>query len=233
MNALTSDLLAKIPGVQHGFGTLREPVPHVFAPVWPALKPDWKQVHGASCAEVTSTNQLCGDVDALYTQKRAIPIAVVTADCVPILMARKDGGAVAAIHAGWRGTRARILQVLWKELRARGEDPKQWVAAIGPSIGPCCYEVSEELAADFAQEFASAGKGVAVPKHRILDLPATNAWQLREIGLAACDLIRACTRCTTGPNGQPAFHSYRREGGKTRQWSMIMASSGHEVRPLE
>ncbi len=149
-----------------------------------------------------------------------VPIGIVTADCVPILMARRSGGAVAAIHAGWRGTRARILNVLWERLKQDGENPRDWCAAIGPAIGPCCYEVSEDLAQAFSSEFSWVGKNIAVPRERILDLPAINAAELREIGLEQVDLIRACTRCSGNP-AHPDFHSYRREGGGTRQYSLI------------
>jgi len=217
---LKSKLLEKVSGIVHGFGTLEEPLPEPFSATWEALKPRWKQVHGACFSEVKSSGQECGDVDALFTRTASIPIAVVTADCVPVLMAHRSGEAVAAIHAGWRGTRAHILRALWDQLSSQGEKPQDWVAAIGPSIGPCCYEVSEELANDFAQEFAAFGKDLAVPRHRILDLPAINAMELKKIGFFDVDLIRACTRCST----TPLFHSYRREGRGTRQWSAIVRS---------
>jgi YfiH family protein len=214
---LKSELLSRISGVTHGFGTLGEPLALPFIVEWERSSPRWRQVHQVACAEVKGSGQECGEVDALWSSHPAIPIAVVTADCVPILLAHRNGRAVAAVHAGWRGTRAHILSALWSELAAQGEKPHDWVAAIGPAIGPCCYQVSEELAADFATEFANLGPGVAVPRTRILDLPAINAAELRQIGLAEVDLIRTCTRCSK----DPVFHSYRREGGGTRQWSAI------------
>jgi YfiH family protein len=216
MKAIQSLLLSKVPGLAHGFGTSEEPVSAQILPAWNALKPTWKQVHKADVARVNYPHQNCGEVDALWTAEFGLPISVVTADCVPILLARKDGKAVAAVHAGWRGTRAHILSTLWEKLKAEGESPSEWVAAVGPAIGPCCYEVSEEIANDFEQEFAAYGKGLAVPKHRILDLPAINAKELEKIGVAQVDLLRHCTRCND------AFHSYRREGGGTRQYSSIM-----------
>lgn len=133
---LTSDLLSKIERVKHGFGTIAAPVPAPFASFWNE-RPGWKQVHGTSVAEVCARGQECGEVDALYTFTVGIPIAVQTADCVPVLLARADGAGVAAAHAGWRGTRARVVQALWKALLSKGEKPQNWVAAIGPAIGPC------------------------------------------------------------------------------------------------
>lgn len=229
--AVVSALLSAVKGIRHGFGDRREPVPESLRELWESARPQWKQVHGIACAEVTRASQPCGEIDSLWTRASGVPIAIVTADCVPILLARRDGGAVAAIHAGWRGTRARILRALWNELAARGERPADWVAAIGPAIGPCCYEVSEELAADFEKEFAGMDGGPAVPRHRMLDLPAINRSELLAIGLREVDLIRACTRCSilasgtiSGGDAEPAYHSYRREGGGTRQYSMILRS---------
>lgn len=222
MKAWSSALLAKVPSLIHGFGTREEPIPASLRAVWEERKPVWKQVHGAAVCEVQGNGHVCGDVDAVWTQKAQSPIAVVTADCVPILLARKDGKACAAVHAGWRGTRAHILRALWKELSAKGDSPGNWFAAVGPAVGPCCYDVNEELAADFAREFAALGNDLAVPRGRFLDLPAINAEVLRQIGVAEVDLIRACTRCTKDASQSEVFHSYRREGGGTRQYSMLM-----------
>jgi YfiH family protein len=211
---LESELLKSIPGIRHGFGTLGEEFPSIFEQSpWPK----WRQVHGAAVAELKAMDQDCGDVDALWTAQPGACVAVVTADCVPVLVARADGARVAAIHAGWRGTRARVVRALFDAL---AESPRDYVAAVGPAIGPCCYEVSEELADEFAATFAGHGAGVAVPRHRHLDLPAINAAELRALGVGRVDLIRACTRCVRR-DGQFLFHSYRREGGGTRQFSVI------------
>ncbi len=222
---LKSKLLTSIPGIEHGFGSRNEPMPRPFENRWEELKPRWKQNHGTSCIEVKAPSQECGEVDALYSRQASLPIAVVTADCVPVLMARKDGAAVAAIHAGWRGTEAQILRQLWTQLESQGESPSEWVAAIGPAVGPCCYEVSEELAEKFTTKFANLGHGLAVPQERHLDLPAINKAELELIGLAQVDLLRACTMCSQEPDlGNFKFFSYRREGKGTRQWSVISRS---------
>ena len=213
---MKSQLLTTIPGIAHGFGTRLEELPAEFQAAWTEKKAIWKQTHGVSCARIESPGQLCGDADALYSRAQDIPVAVMTADCVPVLLAKKDGSYVAAIHAGWRGTRAHILSELWKKLEKEGEKAENWAAAIGPSIGPCCYEVSEELAEDFLKEFGA----LAVPTHRHLDLPAINQAELHKIGIQEVDLLRACTKCTM-QDGDFRFHSYRREGGGTRQWSVI------------
>jgi YfiH family protein len=218
----TSGVLNGVSGISYGFGTRAEPLPAKFQARWDDLAPHKKQVHGVVCAEATAPGQHLGELDALYSRKAGIPISVVTADCVPVLLARADGGAVAAVHAGWRGTRAGILRALWDRLRSEGERPADWVAAIGPAIGPCCYEVSPDLAEDFAREFAwmgssDAGIPRAVPKNRHLDLPLINAEELRKIGLGGVDLLRACTLCSK----EPGFFSYRKDGSGHRQWSVI------------
>jgi YfiH family protein len=208
--ALQSELLNKIAGVSHGFGILDEPVVPALAHDWSSL-PKWRQVHGTSLANVTTPLQECGDVDALYTSRSKIPVGVITADCVPILMAQKEGKGVAAIHAGWRGTKALIVQKVWEELKNLGHSPNEWVAVVGPSIGPCCYQVSEELAFDFLREFETFGKEAVVPSHRMLDLPFVNFKILKAQGLQEVELLRYCTKCSLSPQ----FHSYRRSQGKS------------------
>ncbi len=215
----TSELLSGVPGIRHGFGTLSEPFPTELKPQWDARRPFWQQVHKTDLAIVREGGQQCGEVDALITREAGTPIAVVTADCVPILIAASDGSVVAAVHSGWRGTEARILTRVLATLKA--EAPRaQWFAAIGPSIGSCCYEVSPEIADRFSGAFAAAGEGIAVPRTRHLDLQAVNAYLLREAGVHEIDTIRACTRCLER-DGAPVLHSYRREGGGTRQYSAI------------
>src|SRR5262249_38960083 len=127
MNSVKSQLLATVPGMIHGFGTFAEPVPASLQKVWEEKRPNWKQVHGVEIAEAREPHAACGEVDAIWTRVREVPIAVVTADCVPVLLARRDGKVAAAVHAGWRGTRAGILRKLWEKLSVQGESPQDWV----------------------------------------------------------------------------------------------------------
>lgn len=219
-----SSLLASVPGLVHGFGCRQQPIPPPFQSFWPDQFPVWKQVHGARLVEVRGPRELAGECDGLYTRQRHQPIGVIGADCTPILLAREDGALVAAVHAGWRGTQARILEALMAQLRSVGEQPQRYLAAIGPVIGPCCYEVSPELAQQFAREFAALGAEVAVPRYRHLNLAAINAWQLRVSGVERVDCWAPCTRCTRDAQGEPIFASYRREGRGPQQYSMIAGS---------
>jgi YfiH family protein len=214
---IASALLSRIPGLLHAFGSASEPVPEPFVGSWPGSFPRWKQVHGTRIGEARAAREELGECDGIVCFAPNLPIAVTSADCVPVLAAREDGRAVAALHAGWRGTLAGAALELVRALVARGEDPARWVAAIGPAIGPCCYEVSEELAREFASTFS-------LPFARQLDLPAINAWQLRSAGIGAVEILRACTRCALDERGTPLYASYRRDGKGPQQRSVIVAS---------
>jgi hypothetical protein len=155
--------------------------------------------------------------DALYTREPGCAVGIHTADCVPILLALRDRRAVAAVHAGWRGSAARIarrsVERLCAELAAR---PRDWLAVIGPHIGACCYEVDEPVRAAIAQREAFAPAGRA--GHFMLDLERVTRAQLETAGLAAADVSRVggCTRCD--PRGYPSF---RRDGTADRMLHWI------------
>jgi YfiH family protein len=138
------------------------------------------------------------------------------ADCVPVLLADPETGAVAAVHAGWRGTLARAAAEGVRALRREaGAAPERLLAAVGPSIGPCCYEVSPELAARFRAEL---GPVVREDGGVRLDLWAANRRVLEEAGLPAAriEVLGLCTAC----DGR--FFSHRRDAGRTgRQVAFI------------
>src|ERR1051326_7947252 len=107
-----------------------------------------KQVHSGIVADIddTSSANEAIEADAAITILKGIMLAVQTADCVPILVSDVRGTAVAAIHAGWRGTAARIAETTILRLREKFEiDPKDLTASIGPHIGVCCYEVGNDV----------------------------------------------------------------------------------------
>jgi YfiH family protein len=178
--------------------------------------------------------------DALLTRSPELLLAVQTADCVPILLADRRGRAVAAVHAGWRGTLARIAEKtlgrMKMEFDTRAEDV---VAAFGPSIGGCCYEVGPEVAQAFAAQFAQAREWFEGPFERVaggddpapfpwlsmtppghdapaarlrLDLRAANRRQLEAAGVPPEQIISSalCTACRTD-----LLFSHRRERGRT------------------
>ena len=103
--------------------------------------------------------------DALITRVRGLLLAVQTADCVPVLLADTKRHAIAAIHAGWRGTLARIVaKTIGRMHMEFGTQPADICAAIGPAIGRCSYEVGPEVAAQFSSQFANAREWIEVPR---------------------------------------------------------------------
>ncbi|MBU6374650.1 MAG: polyphenol oxidase family protein [Bdellovibrionales bacterium] len=226
MLALESALLLSIPGVHHSFGTAEEPLSGKFLTQWQATKPDWKQVHGTGCAQVVTPGQYCGEVDSLWTDVPGQWIGVITADCVPILIADRDGRAVAAVHAGWRGTLARAVKPVLAALNRAGYDSSKLVAAIGPCIRACCFEVGKEVSDQFFQEFPQISEELLSPKPSYLDLVAVNETILRGMGIERIDSLSVCTKCSQDDYGNPLLNSYRREGrsGK-RQFSIISIKS--------
>jgi YfiH family protein len=116
-----------------------------------------KQVHGRTVVVVRDGDvppAVAPEADAFVSTSRDVAVAVRVADCVPLLMADRSRGAVAAVHAGWRGTAARAAIAALDALEHEfGTKPADIVAAIGPSIGACCYEVGTEL----VDAFAAAG----------------------------------------------------------------------------
>ncbi len=214
--------LAEIPGITHGFGTLKEPIVSTHRALYDSHRPHWKQVHGIAFAELVRRDQDCGEIDAMFTFVPGTLALVMTADCVPILLSRADGKAVAAIHAGWRGTLAGIVHEVWKALHQRGEKAKDWRAAIGPSIRACCYEVSPELILEFRKKFAGSEW---ISNFRNLDLARLNEQELQKIGIGGIEMCAPCTRCTRTTDGTELFFSHRRftqeKTKEGRQWSSI------------
>jgi YfiH family protein len=181
-----------------------------------------KQVHGARVVTAAGPGAPCEEADAVVSGARGVAACVSVADCVPILIADPASGVVAAVHAGWRGTVARAAAAAVEALTARGGTrPEELLAAIGPSIGPCCYEVSPELAAEFEDSFGAGvvDRSRAAPR---LDLWEANARALGAAGLQPerVDRLRRCTACERG-----TFFSHRRDAGSTgRQVAWIAPS---------
>lgn len=199
---VTSRLLDAIPGIRHGFGTAQALVPPVLAPVWEA-RPAKRQVHGTRVAAVAAARQQVGEADGFHSAVPGVPVSVITADCVPLLLARRDASQVAAVHAGWRGLYDGIIPAA---VAALGEAGVPLVAAVGPAICVACYEVSAELAHDFAQRFGAA----AVPAYRHLNLRAIAEQQLGAAGVTDIEHVGGCTCCLRDAGGAPVYRSYRR-----------------------
>lgn len=188
--------------------------------------------------------------DALITDVPGVLLGVQTADCVPVLIADRKKKAVAAFHAGWRGTVARIVERGVGTMRLQyGSKPKDLVAAIGPAIGSCCFAVGEEVRSTFESQFAYGAElarevydsdpsaknpmpslTARVPGHSnlvpriLLDLFEANRRQLLDAGLRekAITVVGECSACTRLKNGRCRYFSHRAEQGFTgRMMSVI------------
>jgi YfiH family protein len=152
--------------------------------------------------------------DAVLALDAGVAVAVRVADCVPILLYAEDEGDAAAVHSGWRGTRLGIAGRAVRALQhAAGADPSRMLAAVGPSIGRCCYEVSPELASVFRGLFGpeAADDPAKNPKPH-LDLRHCVALALRQAGVPEerIEQVGGCTSCDIR-----AYFSHRRDKGLT------------------
>jgi YfiH family protein len=147
--------------------------------------------------------------DGLWTDEPDRAVMLLAADCLPIAIARANGSpAVAVLHAGWRGLLGGIAE---SGARALGGGPL--AAAIGPGIGPCCYEVGDEVAAPFRERF---GDDVVVG--RSLDLAEAAERALRTAGCATVERVGLCTSCE-----EELFFSHRRDRGRTGRQGIVAA----------
>lgn len=155
--------------------------------------------------------------DALITNVKGVVLTILTADCVPILLYDKQKEVVAAVHAGWKGTKAQIVsKTVHKMIEMYGCDPKEIIAGIAPSIGRCCYEVNEDVAEHF---FNIPESFTPIGEKYMLDLPFINKLQLLDVGLQEknIEMSHTCTACDV-----ERFFSYRKEQGCSgRFMSMI------------
>jgi YfiH family protein len=171
-----------------------------------------RQVHGNDVVSVNGRPEAPPACDGLVTDAREVGLVVQTADCVPLLFWASRRNAVAAVHAGWRGTLARVASRAVRTLRESfGVAPDELHVALGPSIRVCCFEVGDEV----SQAFADTGRaleriartGPSGKTH--LDLAEDNREQLRATGVPD-EQIYDCGRCTYCEVER--FYSYRREG---------------------
>jgi hypothetical protein len=224
----------------------------VGAAHWPL--PALRQAHSDVVQAVASAPAEARRGDALVTCTPGLLLGVRTADCVPILLADTKRYAVAAVHAGWRGTLQRIaLKTVGRLRMSFGTQPADLLAVIGPAIGRCCYEVGPEVAQAFSAQFACAANwfdelrtgmepdppqwlSMAPPGHQPppkkvrLDLRAANRWQLLEAGVVERNIFTSelCTACRTD-----LLFSYRKEGPSTGRHLAVIGIRGDRqmVRP--
>ncbi len=215
----------RFDGLQHGFSCrLDDRAAGVLRFIRAGLRPYLtRQVHGTTVLTVHSgmppTDQI--EADGLQTAAGGILLGIVTADCVPILVVDTTRRVVAALHAGWRGTLAGISAHAIEQLKASGRETLSsvWVA-LGPAIGPCCYEVGRTLGESICEAWNIHAPDAWRPRgdKGYLDLRAVNREQLVRAGVPAHQVqtVGPCTCC------DKRYASYRREGATAaRQLSVI------------
>jgi polyphenol oxidase len=261
VTVLQATALNKLPWLVHGFSTRGggvseidgEKVLNLGAVEWDKRenveenKKRFQAAVGAGDLDFVSLHQIHSDVvrifdatptkqckgDALATKRKGLLLGVRTADCSPVLVVDPKKRVVAAIHAGWRGTLARIVAKTIGQMQMEfGSEAKDLLAAIGPTIGGCCYEVGTEVAADFSAKFSNASEffdelrtgdepnplqwlNMMPPGHQpppkkvLLDLKKANRLQLLEAGVLEKNIFvtELCTSCDVD-----RLFSYRKEG---------------------
>ena len=193
-----------------------------------------RQVHGAAVATVTAADSGRGQppdfdaipaTDGLLTACRAVAPAVVIADCVPVLLYDPVQHALGVIHAGWRGTVADITgQAVAQMAAAFGSRPRDLLAGIGPSIGPCCYEVGPEVIAGWAASGVAGWRDARVERS---PRPHFDLWRANRLNLLRAGVLDSrietaaiCTKCVADH-----FFSHRAAvAGERPAGRMIMAA---------
>jgi len=216
------------------FGRDPAPVRRRVASVADALGLDFRlvcgctQVHGCRIVRIDEVPpvdrsapwRMCGECDALVTNLPGITLLVRVADCVPIVLYDPVCGVVAVVHAGWKGTLAGIASAAAQEMASRyGSRPCDLLSGIGPSIGPCCFEVGDDVAAQFRAGFDRAGRCMMMNcRATTINLPEANRLQLLDSGVPpdSIEVAGMCTSCRSD-----IFFSHRGEQGKTGRFGLF------------
>jgi polyphenol oxidase len=195
-----------------------------------------EQVHGGSVAVVTaadagrgaaSPTEVIPRVDALVTTAPNVPLVIMSADCVPVLLADENRRAVAVVHSGWPGTVARVTNAAVDALRELAVPPERLYAAIGPCIRQGAYEVGEDVRAKFRDAFTWADSVFTIVGGRWhLDLAGAVVRQLLEAGIRD-DRIFDSGLCTVARND--LFYSFRKEGRAAGRMAGVIQINGSET----
>ena len=174
------------------------------------------QVHGVNVVEAAP--EVVPDADAHWTTARDLPLAVLTADCLPVVLMARDASCVGIAHAGWRGLAAGVLESL---LAAMPTEPASISVWLGPAISAAAYEVGPEVKATFEQQCGEESGDCFHPSHRqghwMADLVALARLRLRRAGVPT---ITGGGRCTHGESAH--FFSHRREGPATGRMATLV-----------
>jgi YfiH family protein len=188
------------------------------------------QIHSSRVVRATreTMGEMIDKADGIICDVPGLPLTLRFADCTPLIVYDSRRHAVGLGHAGWRGTLANMATALVEAMTAAyGSDPSDLTAVIGPAIGPCCYEVGDEVVqavrvlpvAD--KLLSSPGNGSGGPAREHFDLWAANRWQLEQAGVGAVEAAGVCTRCR-----RDTFFSHRGDGGQTGRFAAVVMLAG-------
>lgn len=185
-----------------------------------------EQVHGAEVyvfEESAPFPNKPPQADAVITRRRDVVLAIRTADCLPVLFADLKSKTIAAAHAGWRGLVRGVLENTLSCMAALGSEASQLRVAIGPGIGPCCFEVGAEVAGEVSAKDADLKKVLrqrSAEKYDV-DLQAAARFVLQKAGVDArrIETLTACTACDPAAR----FFSYRRDGQQSGRHLSVIA----------
>ena len=244
---LKSPLLEAIPMVRHGFSTRRggvSPGPFASLNLGMNTADDPKrvaanrgrlarslgsgfldlvcatQIHSDDIVQIRAGETIEREADALWSKHSGVAVGITVADCVPLLFADTRGAAVAAVHAGWRGTHKKIGPKMVGQFREAGIPLEAIRVALGPAIGPCCFSIGEDVVEKFHEQFDWAQLAISKSTNHgwTADLWEINRRSLMDSGVRDIhiDTLRHCTFCDS------RFFSYRRDRGNTgRQAGVI------------
>jgi len=213
---LTHEPWTTVPGLRHGFldradseGERWEAILARLGAPFPLVVP--RQVHGRRVSD--GIPGVTPEADAIVVRRSGLLAGVVTADCVPVLLVDRVGGTAAAVHAGWRGMAAGVIEAAIEALSATSLE-----AVVGPAIAGCCYEVGPEVREAFRARTGRLTSAAWTTRRgrEHVDLRTAARLLLEAVGVARVAVLGPCTRCDA------RYHSFRREGPATgRQLSFV------------
>ncbi len=199
----------------------------LLAPFAPAHWVSLRQEHGCNMVEVTRNAGKNIIADGLWTRDPKVMLAILVADCVPIVFVAAKAACVAAVHAGWRGTAAQISAKMVQRLGQNKIEPQELKVVLGPAIGPCCFEIGVEV----AQALRGCAPGADAALHQVGERWRADLWHLNRLILEEAgilpghiDVLARCTHCS------PELFSYRRSAALSqvcgRQGALVGLLSG-------
>jgi len=225
---LTIPRFERIPRIVHGFGTAawNEDDFATSGDLGSFRTILLDQIHSDAVHTIEAPSPTRPAGDALITREAGLLLVIKTADCLPVLIADGKQRVVAAVHCGWRGTRLGILRKVLDALRSNeGSDPRALLVAMGPCIGPECYEVGIDVIDEFNRSGFPSRTFKPSPGHPgkyLLDLREANRFLLIERGVREKNIfsLNSCTHC------RPELLSYRRDRDKTRRMFAFIGMKG-------